>query len=463
MAEHGHFFQILQNKLGTSLRMHPWTAAQLNSSNIRLLSRKNLGEKLLDRILPLFEVSEELTRFAGLQPLYDGINLLDPVYCRKDEVLRMLEKCTGLSDSQREQLTSAVMVFMDIVKKTDLNPMQLKSIKTLSLWWKIYPDLKPWNALKWLWQEGIAVPHSQSGYRAWRRFSHGSNSESAKNASLHPKKWLEICEEQNVFETAFEADRLSAAFSGEGSHAGLAGVCGNLPDCDNCELSLECHWYAAEGNSEKMAIEEKIQRNKISTADIPELMQWLLSSNPEEAKALQNSLNAEAPLKDWSRKRLRELENQQPLDSNLILRLKALREMCRNYGIEKLKPQDQFNSSREIFNHFHQQLERQKQEQFIIVLLDNKHRYLAEEDVTKGILNKSLVHPREVFASAIEHRAAALICVHNHPSGDPEPSQEDFRITERLVEVGKLVGIPVLDHVIVGGDNYTSFADKGLL
>ena len=108
--------------------------------------------------------------------------------------------------------------------------------------------------------------------------------------------------------------------------------------------------------------------------------------------------------------------------------------MCRNYGIEKLKPQDQFNSSREIFNHFHQQLENQKQEQFIIVLLDNKHRYLAEEDVTKGILNKRLVHhPREVFALAIEHRAAALKCVHNHPSGDLEPSQEDLSITERLV------------------------------
>ena len=108
-------------------------------------------------------------------------------------------------------------------------------------------------------------------------------------------------------------------------------------------------------------------------------------------------------------------------------------------------------------------MERQKQEQFIIVLLDNKHRYLAEEDVTKGILQKSLVHPREVFASAIEHRAAALICVHNHPSGDPEPSQEDFQITERLVEVGNLVGMPVLDNVIVGGDNYNSFAVKGLL
>ena len=131
--------------------MHPWTTAQLNYSKVRLLSRKHFGEKLLDRILPLLAVSEELTRFAGLQPFYDGINLLDPVYCRKDEVLRMLEKCTGLNYSQREQLTGAVMVFLDIVKKTDLNPLKLKSIKTLSLWWKKNPDLKPWNALKWLW------------------------------------------------------------------------------------------------------------------------------------------------------------------------------------------------------------------------------------------------------------------------------------------------------------------------
>ena len=94
-----------------------------------------------------------------------------------------------------------------------------------------------------------------------------------KNVSPHPKKWLEICKEQNDFETAFEADRLSAAFSGEGSHAGLAGVCGILPDCENCELSSECLWNTAEGNSEKMEIEEKIWRNKTLTTDIPALMQ----------------------------------------------------------------------------------------------------------------------------------------------------------------------------------------------
>ncbi len=73
------------------------------------------------------------------------------------------------------------------------------------------------------------------------------------------------------------------------------------------------------------------------------------------------------------------------------------------------------------------------------------------------------MHPREVFASAIEHRAVAMICIHNHPSGDPERSKEDLQITQRLVEVGKLVGIPVLDHLIVGHVCYTSFADKGML
>ena len=74
-----------------------------------------------------------------------------------------------------------------------------------------------------------------------------------------------------------------------------------------------------------------------------------------------------------------------------------------------------------------------------------------------SILNKSLVHPRAACASAIEYRATVLICVHKHPSGYPEPSQDDFRKMERLVEVGKLLGIPGLDYLIVGGDNYTSF------
>ena len=87
MPEHDLFFQTLHKNFNAKLRMYPWTTAQLNYSKVKLLSRKHLGEKPLDRILPLLAVSEELARFAGLRPLYEGINLLDPVYCCIDEAL----------------------------------------------------------------------------------------------------------------------------------------------------------------------------------------------------------------------------------------------------------------------------------------------------------------------------------------------------------------------------------------
>ena len=87
MPEYDLFFQTLHKKFNAKLRMHIWTTAQLNYSKVKLLSWKHLGEKLLDQILPLLAVSEELTRFVGLRPLYEGINLLDPVYCRIDEAL----------------------------------------------------------------------------------------------------------------------------------------------------------------------------------------------------------------------------------------------------------------------------------------------------------------------------------------------------------------------------------------
>ena len=87
MPEYDLFFQTLHKKFNAKLRMHPWTTAQLNYSKVKLLSWKHLGEKPLDRILPLLAASEELTRFVRLRPLYEGINLLDPVYCRIDEAL----------------------------------------------------------------------------------------------------------------------------------------------------------------------------------------------------------------------------------------------------------------------------------------------------------------------------------------------------------------------------------------
>jgi DNA repair protein RadC len=102
------------------------------------------------------------------------------------------------------------------------------------------------------------------------------------------------------------------------------------------------------------------------------------------------------------------------------------------------------------------------QEEFWVLYLDTQNRVRLERCLTVGLLNSSLVHPREVFAPAISVSAASLILAHNHPSGDPEPSPEDVRVTCQLAESGRLLGIPVRDHVILGDDRYVSLMERGL-
>lgn len=97
------------------------------------------------------------------------------------------------------------------------------------------------------------------------------------------------------------------------------------------------------------------------------------------------------------------------------------------------------------------------------LLLDGKNRILKEVRVSEGSLNQSIVHPREVFSPAVRESAAAIILVHNHPSGDPAPSREDREITRRLKDAGELMGVKVLDHIIIGDGGFVSFTALGLL
>lgn len=122
------------------------------------------------------------------------------------------------------------------------------------------------------------------------------------------------------------------------------------------------------------------------------------------------------------------------------------------------RPQD-------VYAHMRPYAEREIGESFWILPLDSQHRLAGAGPtvITRGILNSSLVHPREVFLAAIAARAAAVILCHNHPSGDPTPSGDDRLVTEQLVSAGRLLDIPVHDHVIVGRGRYVSFADAGLL
>ena len=140
-----------------------------------------------------------------------------------------------------------------------------------------------------------------------------------------------------------------------------------------------------------------------------------------------------------------------------------VREICQRYGETRIQTGSSFSASREVFEHFRMRLGSVYQEMFFTLILDNKHRLISEQLITVGTLNQSLVHPREIFAPAIEQRSAAVVLVHNHPSGDPKPSTQDREITKRLADIGHLVGIKVLDHVIIGADTYFSFVDENLM
>jgi len=119
-------------------------------------------------------------------------------------------------------------------------------------------------------------------------------------------------------------------------------------------------------------------------------------------------------------------------------------------------------TSAEVYQAVKGELDMLDRERFLVLALDGKNRVVGLEPISTGTLTASLVHPREVFTGLILAKAAAFIVAHNHPSGDPTPSAEDIAITQRLREVGELLGIRLLDHVVLGDGRYCSFSDEGL-
>ena len=141
--------------------------------------------------------------------------------------------------------------------------------------------------------------------------------------------------------------------------------------------------------------------------------------------------------------------------------LVAALELGRRIAARRLRSGDPVRGPADVFRHFHARLRDVRYERFLLLLLDGRHRMLREVVISQGTLTASLVHPREVFRPALREAAAAVVLVHNHPSGDPTPSREDREITERLVEAGDLIGIPVLDHVVVAERGWASLRDQG--
>ncbi|MDA8421827.1 MAG: DNA repair protein RadC [Nitrospiraceae bacterium] len=142
--------------------------------------------------------------------------------------------------------------------------------------------------------------------------------------------------------------------------------------------------------------------------------------------------------------------------------IKAAIELGRRYQKPSLAGAS-FCSSEDVVSYYRPRLKDAKKEIFRCALLDTKNKIIREEIVSMGSLTASIVHPRDTFKAAIRESAAAVIFIHNHPSGDSKPSQEDILLTRRLVQAGEVIGIQVLDHIIIGDNSHFSFRDNGLI
>ncbi|MDA1169283.1 MAG: DNA repair protein RadC [bacterium] len=142
--------------------------------------------------------------------------------------------------------------------------------------------------------------------------------------------------------------------------------------------------------------------------------------------------------------------------------IKLFQAISERYSKEKIQPKTLLDSPKVVFEYLREKIGREKKENFVVLCLDTRNNLIVS-DVSIGTLNASLVHPREVFNQAILQHASHVIIAHNHPSGDPAPSDEDIHTTRRLVEAGKILGISVVDHIIVTSNNYFSLKDRKLI
>ena len=465
------FFEQLQHHLSSLpqfSRLQRYKSSSITTSAIP--ERAVLYATYLETLLNLLEIPRDsASAHKELHFLYQLIHKVDPYYFTKELLSEAIFQCYSLTPHQQKLLLKYLVAFFEVLGQSKFcNTGDFQhSEEDWEKWQHTLPEENAWQIVKLfqIWGAGIAA--SSSGFRAWYRYQKGTLPTNTDD----PSHWQQLCASwaETRHESQIYPDLLAQAFSGELSHLGIQGYCGDTPACFQCPLRSSCQWdNKLAPQLEKEPVPVVIQKQNFDDLSTATLAAWLFELEQEDSDILQSHLSdkqsySQNPLRALDQITVHELGRILPQVESFGEKLKALFELSKRYNEEKLIPGDLFSCSQDIFQHFRFRLRDLKQEVFILILLDNKHQYLSERVISKGTLNKSLVHPREVFSAAIENRAAAIICVHNHPSGDPKASDEDIQITQRLQEVGKIVGIPLLDHIIVGNDRHFSLADEGLL
>lgn len=211
-----------------------------------------------------------------------------------------------------------------------------------------------------------------------------------------------------------------------------------------------------------MELRDRIQRYGVAKCNLPELLQLLINPSPRRTDDL-TAILEQLSWPDLVNLEPFELAWQYRFTSRETTILAAIGEILRQGTTSTPKTRPRISSPEDAAQLMMPRLRHLQQEHFVVLLLDTKNALIGEITVTIGSLDTSLAHPREVFKAAIRSSAASVLLLHNHPSGQEEPSPEDIQLTKQLVEAGKVLGIEVIDHVIIGDGRWCSLKEKGLL
>jgi DNA repair protein RadC len=195
----------------------------------------------------------------------------------------------------------------------------------------------------------------------------------------------------------------------------------------------------------------------------PELLSLILGTGSvqENAIALSQRVLSQFDLKQLSAISMPQLMKIHGIKSGKAAQIVACFELARRLEMFDSSPKFKINSPEDVYRRLYPAMRESKKEHFMELCLDTKNQVIREDTISIGSLNANIVHPREVFRTALIESAAHIIVAHNHPSGDPTPSREDIDITKKLVETGNIMGINVIDHVIIGDGRHFSMKEAG--
>ncbi len=214
---------------------------------------------------------------------------------------------------------------------------------------------------------------------------------------------------------------------------------------------------------------EKLRTHGAASLTDGELMAVVIGTGSYRETALELAskliklLNSEGGLKALLDMTVEELSALRGMGTAKACKLLASAELARRIYSAPVKDRMAVRTPGDAASAVMEEMRHLKKEHFRIMLLNVKNHLMSVEDISVGSLSASIVHPREIFRIPIKKSAAAIILVHNHPSGDPSPSQEDINITHRISEAGKIIGIEVLDHIIIGNGKFASLKEKGII